>query len=115
MSGSGSGGSWGGFSGEHEAGQQPSCYDFVERVHVSSPDPVVAGEVEVDEVLDVAVDSENPPLLLLKTQSEKNLGSVVPPGMARLLACILNEGVEYMAVVLEKDRGLIKVEIRAKE
>lgn len=115
MSGSGSGGSGIGYGGEPEAVGQRSCYDFVERVRVSSPDPEVAREVEVGNVLDVTVDSEETPLLLLATPTGRILGSIVPSGMARLLVCILNEHVHFMAVVLEKNGGLIRVEIRAKE
>lgn len=111
MSGSSSGG--GGYGGG-DGGEQPSCYDFVERVHVSSPNPAVAVKVKIDEVLDVTIQSGNTPLLILETQSGEILGSVVPYKMARLLACILNEGVQYMAVILEMNQGLIKVEIRAK-
>lgn len=117
MSGSGSGGSWVGSSdAEGSGGNQPSCYDLVERVHVSSPDRAVAEEIERGDILDVVVDQDDDtPLLLLVTPDGRTLGSVVPAKMARLIACILVEGVTYMAVVLEKEGGLIKVEIRAKE
>lgn len=114
MSGSSSGGSFGGFSGGDESSDRPSCYDFVERVHVSSPDPAVAVKVKINEVLDVTIQAGTTPILILETQSKEILGSVVPSKMARLLACIADEGVHYMAVILEINQGLIKVEIRAK-
>lgn len=112
MSGSNSEG--GGYSGGDTGREQLSCYDIVDRVHVSSPDPAIARKLNIGDVLDVTIQTGNSPLLLLETQSREILGSVVPSRMARLLACISNEGVQYMAVILEINQGLIKVEVRAK-
>jgi hypothetical protein len=86
----------------------------VERAHVSSPDPEVLKSISIGTILDLEVDTSTTPLLLVKAPDGRTLGSVVPSRMARIVSCILNEGVQYMAVVLQINGGFVQVEIRAK-
>lgn len=95
-------------------GRNTPCHSIVERAHVSSPDPEVLKTIAIGTILDLEIDTSTTPLLLVIVPDGRTLGSVVPSRMARIVSCILDEGVEYMAVVLHIDGGFVQVEIRAK-
>lgn len=101
-------------TGGDGGGRTTACHSIVERAHVSSPDPEVLKKITIGTILDLKIDTSSTPLLLVIAPDGRTLGSVVPSRMARIVSCILNEGVEYMAVVLQIDGGFVQVEIRAK-
>lgn len=100
--------------GDGGGGRTTPCHSIVERAHVSSPDPEVLETIAIGTILDLEIDTSSTPLLLVIAPNGRTLGSVVPSRMARIVSCILDEGVEYMAVVLQINGGFVQVEIRAK-
>lgn len=111
---SGGGGSGGSGFDLGQGKSEISCYSIVQTCHVSSPDPEIIRQIAKNDVLDVVVDQTSTPLLLVKKPDGQILGSVVPPLMARIVSCIIEQGVDYMAVVLDIQGGMVQVQIRAK-
>ena len=113
---SGSGSSVGSGGGGDFGGDAPlSCYKIIESLFISSPEPEVLKTLEINQILDVLLDEEGTtPLLLVKTADGRTAGSVVPNNMPRLIQCMTDEQVSYMAVVTSIDDGLVRVSLRAK-
>jgi hypothetical protein len=109
MSGSSSFSAGGDFGGDEGI----SCYRIVERVQLSSPVPDLVGALEEGDVLQVSLQTQNGiKLLRILDEEQETLGSIVPMRMRRIIQCI-EEGVTYIASVLEIDEGSIMLEVRA--
>ncbi len=102
-----------GYGPSDGGGAGVDCHHFVERLQLSSPNPPVVGNLNLGEVLSVALNqSGSVPILEAITVSQQVAGSLIPRGMARLIEC-MGQGVNYSATILEINGGLVNVEIRA--
>lgn len=104
MSGSGGGGPYGGSSSD--AG---GC-DIVEQVPLNSVQGAVLPGLTVQDQLAVEVRDG---ALVAVTQANEVAGSLTPSSLARLLRCI-EQGREYVAIILRIEGALVELEIRPK-
>jgi hypothetical protein len=102
MSGSGGGGPYG------ASGAGSTNCDIVERVPLNSVQKAVLHSLNVGDKLAVEVKGQS---LVATTSGGEVAGSLTPPRLAALLACI-ESGREYLAVVLKLKGALVEVEIR---
>jgi hypothetical protein len=109
MSGSGGGGGGG---GPATPDAQVDCTSLIFRTNLNSPDPAVVSELNRRDVLQVSPKTPQGPIEVI-ANAGKVAGSITAAQMMRLLQCI-NDGFEYVAVVLSISGGRVEVEVRPK-
>lgn len=107
MSGSGGGG---GSGGPASPDPQVDCASLIIRTTLNSPDPAVVSKLELRDVLHVSPQTSAGPVEAI-TDAGEVAGSITARQMMRLLQCI-EDGFEYIAVVLSVSGGRVEVEVR---
>ena len=105
------GGNKGGGGGGPVRARSTGC-DVYEETDVQSPDAEVAETVKPRDTLHVELVSEGRARLRAVTCEKKVLGGLIPASLPRIVKCIREEGVVYVADVIKKDGGRIRVLIR---
>ncbi len=104
---SGPGGSGGG--GGPEIWTEIDCTRISEITVLNSPDPDVVSGLKKGEVLDVKVYKETS--LVAVTEDGEIAGALTPPLLPQIVECI-EEGFEYVAIVLSVSGGECRVHIK---
>lgn len=86
--------------------------NVVELTVVNSPNRTVVTTIRVNDVLEVRYVPGPPKQLIVVTGGNAILGSLTPPSMAQLIACITAQGVNYEAVVLGIQGGRVDVQVQ---
>ncbi len=89
-----------------------NCRELIINTNLSSPRPNVVDNLNEGDILSVSAASASGPLQVINDQGEV-AGNIISREQARLLNCIVNEGIEYQAEILSIDEGLCQVQIRA--
>lgn len=106
MSGSGGGGTGGGF-------EPPSnCADLAFTTQLSSPKPLVVGRLKVNEVLEVATQVTNGTTVVVVLHKGDVAGGLASPNLQRLRECI-EGGTHFRARVVSLDSGQVRVRVEA--
>ena len=106
MSGSNSGRTGGG------GGESFNCQTLVERTSLSSPVPEVVSKLHEGDQLRVTISQLGGVEVLQALDGDGEIaGSLVPQSLPRFIMCI-RQGVEYVAVIQQRDGGRVRVEIR---
>ncbi len=106
---SGPGSSGGGTGG---GGVPPSidCTRILEKTILNSPVPKVVSSLKKGDILTVMVQERS---LVAVTEDGDIAGALTPPLLPRIVECI-DEGYEYVAIVLQISGGQCNVEVRLK-
>jgi hypothetical protein len=105
MSGSGGGGYGGGFATDEVA-----CDRLAFDTQLSSPKAAVVAQINVGDVLTVALDQQGAAQVVVIKRGNDIAGGITSPKMARLLECI-RQGTRYQATVTAKSDGQVSVRI----
>lgn len=89
--------------------QEIDCTRISERTVLNSPDPEVVSSLTKGDVLDVKV--QNGMSLVAVTEDGEIAGALTPPLLPRIVECI-EEGFEYVAIVLNVSGGECRVHIK---
>lgn len=106
MSGSGGGG------GPATPDTQVDCVSLIFRTTLNSPDPTVVSNLKRRDVLQVSPKTSKGPIEAT-TDAGEVAGSITAGQMMRLLQCI-DDGFEYVAVVLSISGGRVEVRPKSK-
>jgi hypothetical protein len=82
------------------------------RTTLNSPNPAVVSQLKARDVLQVSPKSSKGPIEAI-TDAGEVAGSITAGQMMRLLQCI-DDGFEYVAVVLSISGGRVEIEVRPK-
>lgn len=113
---SGSGGSSERYDGGDGGGSAPDeCSSLVVETPLNSPVAQVVRDLKKGDVLRVELEVSAAQIrtLVAKDSVGRIAGSLTPPSLMRILACI-EGGFKYDAIVLDKVGGLLPVRIQAK-
>ncbi|WP_133987068.1 hypothetical protein [Pseudodesulfovibrio indicus] len=105
--GGGNGGGSGGGGGAHR-----ECPDFFEETVLNSPNHIVLANLEEGDLLSVYLNDEGGHSTVLAVDGDGNsAGSITIGSLAQLIEC-LEDGYDYVAVVVSVDGGHCRVQIR---
>jgi hypothetical protein len=102
-----SGGGGGGYRGYDDS---TNCLTLIIRTHIASPDPAILVQLQVGDMLDVALIPPSGPVQLL-TRAGVVVGAVLPVDVIKLIQCI-SEGHAYEAKILSISGGNCQVLIQ---
>ncbi|HKS06827.1 MAG TPA: hypothetical protein VJR92_10975 [Gemmatimonadaceae bacterium] len=105
--------SGGGGSGGGGPDTAIDCASFVATTEVLSPDPAVVNTTKKNTVGTLQLGSAVSRPVQVVLPGNAILGSVSPPGVAKLKQCIA-DGFKYKATVVAISGGAVRVEIRPK-
>ncbi len=95
------GGSGGGFFSSGGS-SEPTCAELRFRTTIINPNLDILQNVNIDDILDIELISDEIPAVITKTKSGDVVGSITPSEIARLLEC-LSKNNTYTATVVDID------------
>lgn len=107
MSGSGGGGSGGGFGSVPD-----SCAALVFDTQLSSPKQAVVAMIQIGDELTLVSQTFGATTVVYALHNGQIAGGLASPLVQRLRECIA-EGTQYVATVLAKNGGQVRVRVRA--
>lgn len=108
MSGSGTSGYSGGFSG----GPSGDCESLVEDTQLSSPKEEVVRRLVINDVLSISLLNVDGRSIVIAMKDGDIAGGLTSPRVQRIRECILG-GTEFEAIVRSIDDGQVKVRVKA--
>lgn len=109
---SGSGGGSGSGSGSGGA-RFTDCLDIMAQTVLNSPVPEVIGDLKKGDILSISISMEGERRRVLATKSGLIAGSITFGQLATLINCI-EDGYEFVAIIISISGGSCIVEIRPK-
>lgn len=105
--------SGGGGTSHWEPKPEFDCARLIERTLINSPVPEVVQRLDGGALLRVTLSNLNGAQVLQAVAENGDVaGSLTPPSLPQIIECI-GKGHSYVAIVLDRDGGNIRVEIRA--